>query len=310
MLFDQKGGGIMATAPADLPRPRSRPRELEDPLNLFVYHPLAARLARLLVPTGISPNMVSVMSLAALCAATWAFTRLAWPANALIGLVFMLSWHVVDGADGDLARMTGRASATGELVDGVCDYLGNVIMYFAFAFLLDDTIGGWAWVLAVAAGASHVVQTNHAETQRRLYLWRAYGVPWLRTAAAAGDAVFRKESWFTRWFGFWAVGYIRLSNWMSPSANPIDAALAKTEGDPREAGRIRQLVRRSSRVSLVLQKALGGNPKTLIIAASIAFGSPVYYFLTTIFALNLILLVSIVHHKRVAARLAAAISRG
>ena len=39
---------------------RSRPRELEDPLNLFVYHPLAARLARLLVPTGISPNPVSV----------------------------------------------------------------------------------------------------------------------------------------------------------------------------------------------------------------------------------------------------------
>lgn len=300
----------MASAGAGNILSRSRPRELEDPLNLFVYHPLAARLARLLVPTGISPNAVSLMSLAALCAATWAFVGLAWPLNALTGLVFMLIWHVVDGADGDLARMTGRASATGELVDGVCDYLGNVIMYFAFAFLLDDTLGAMAWVLAVAAGASHIVQTNHAETQRRLYLWRAYGIPWLRNAAASGDAVFRREGWFNRWFGFWAVGYVWLSNRMSPSANPIDAALAKAAGDPRETQRIRAMVRRASRTSIVLQKGLGANPKTLIIAAAIALGSPVYYFLATIVGLNLLLAVSILHHKRVDARLAAAVSRG
>ena len=299
----------MATASAGSLLPRSRPRELEDPLNLFVYHPLAARLARLLVPTGIAPNAVSVMSLAALCAATWAFVGLAWPFNALIGLAFMLTWHVVDGADGDLARMTGRASATGELVDGVCDYAGNVIMYFAFAFLLDDTLGGLAWALAVAAGASHVIQTNHAETQRRLYLWRAYGVPWLRNAAASGDALFRGEGWFSRFFGFWAVGYVWLSERMSPSANPIDAALAKAAGDPREIHRIRAMVRRASRTSIVLQKGLGANPKTIVIVAAIALGSPLYYFLTTLVALNLLLAISILHHKRVDARLAAALSR-
>ena len=298
----------MASANAAAIRPKPRPVELEDPLNRFFYHPLAAQLARALRPTGISPNAVSVASLLLLCGAAWAYTSLSWPLSVLLGLALMLIWHVVDGADGDLARMTGRASATGELVDGVCDYLGNVIMYFAFAFLLDDSLGGWAWVLAVGAGVSHVVQTNHAETQRRLYLWRAYGVPWLRNAAASGDALFSKKGWFTRWFGFWAVGYVWLSNRMSPSANPIDAALARAQGDPRETKRIRLMVRRASRASLVLQKALGANPKTLIIAASMALGSPLYYFLATIVGLNLVLLASIVHHGRVANRLAAALS--
>ena len=114
--------------------------------------------------------------------------------NALAGLFFMLLWHIVDGADGDLARMTGRASPTGELVDGVCDYFGNIVMYFAFAFLADDVWGAWAWILAVGAGASHILQTNHAETQRRLYLWRAYGVPWLRNAhGRESDAVFQRK---------------------------------------------------------------------------------------------------------------------
>src|SRR4051812_6193019 len=300
----------MAMAQASDLRPPgsvSRPRELQDPLNYYLYHPLARRLARLLVPTPVTPNMVSVLSLLCLIAAAFAFTRMAWPQNALTGLFFMLLWHIVDGADGDLARMTGRASATGELVDGVCDYAGNVFMYFAFAFLADDVWGAWAWILAVTAGASHIVQTNHAETQRRLYLWRAYGVPWLRNAAASGDALFRGENWIARWFGWGAVAYVWLSDRMSPSANPIDNALAKA--NPRETERIRAMVRRASRISIVLEKGLGANPKTLIIAASIALGSPLYYFLTTIVALNLLLAISIVHHKRVDARLAAALSR-
>lgn len=297
----------MATANAADIRPQARPRELQDPLNFYFYHPLAARLARLLRPTGISPNMVSVMSLVALIAAAFAFTGLSWPANALTGFAFMLAWHVVDGADGDLARMTGRASATGELVDGVCDYAGNVLLYVVFAIMLDDWIGAWAWILASVAGASHIVQTNHSETQRRLYLWRAYGVPWLRNAAAEGDAVFRRDTWFTRYFGFWAVGYVWLSNRMTPSLNPIDAALAKAEGDPRETERIRLMVRRESGPGLILAKAIGANPKTLLMGASMLAGSPLYYFLAMIFGVNLILLASILYHRKLATRLAAAL---
>ncbi|MGQ0660953.1 CDP-alcohol phosphatidyltransferase family protein [Sphingosinicella sp.] len=282
-----------------------RPRELQDPLNMYLYHPLAARLARWLAPTGVSPNLVSVGSAVSLVLATWAFLSLAWPINALAGLGFMIAWHIVDGADGDLARMTGKASATGELVDGVCDYFGNVFMYFAFAFRLDDTLGGWAWVLAWSAGGSHVLQTNHAETQRRLYAWRVYGRSWLRRAAEAGDEVFKRANWFTRWFGFWAVGYVWLSDRMSPSANPIDEALSAA--GPEKAARIRALVRARSGASLALEKCLGANPKTLIIAASIALGSPAYYFLTTLVVLNLILVVSIVHHKSMERRLIAEI---
>ncbi len=295
----------MTTYVAGAPR-EERPRELQDPLNLHFYHPLAARLARLLVPTGISPNIVSVGSAVALVLATWAFVSMPWPLNALTGFAFMIAWHIVDGADGDLARMTGKSSATGELVDGVCDYFGNVVMYFAFAFWLDDTLGGWAWAFTAGAGASHILQTNHAETQRRLYAWRVYGRSWLRSAVESGDDVVSKTSWFTRWFGFWARGYVWLSDRMSPSANPVDEALATA--DPDKAARIRALIRAHSGTSLALEKALGANPKTFLIAASIALGGPVYYFLAMLTAMNLILIVSIVHHKWMERRFAAMIS--
>lgn len=287
---------------------RIRPRELEDPLNFYVYHPLAARLARALVPTGIAPNAVSVVSGLLVVLGALAYTRLGWPQSVALGFACHILWHIVDGADGDLARMTGRASATGELVDGVCDYAGNVIMYFLFAFLLDDVMGGWAWVLAVGAGASHIVQTNHSESQRRNYLWWAYGVPWLKTAEGTDDDLFERKSWFARYFGFWADGYLRLANAMNPGVSAIDAALARAAGDAAEIERIRTLVRDSSPVSRTLEKALGGNPKTLIIAASMALGSPSYYFLTVLGALNLVLFASIHHHNRVNRRLAALIS--
>src|SRR6202008_2590179 len=42
---------------------RPRPPHLEDRLNRYVFHPLAARLARGLLPTGISPNTVSVLGM-------------------------------------------------------------------------------------------------------------------------------------------------------------------------------------------------------------------------------------------------------
>jgi phosphatidylglycerophosphate synthase len=287
----------------------NRPRELQDPLNFYFYHPLAARLARLLRPTGVSPNFVSVMSAACLCAAAACFVGLAWPVNALAGLAFMLLWHIVDGADGDLARMTGKASATGELVDGVCDYFGNTVMYFAFAFLADNVWGGWAWLLAVAAGASHVVQTNHAETQRRLYLWRAYGVAWLRTAQADEDVVFERKSWFTRYFGFWAVGYLWLSERMTPRANPVDLALAAAADDPGELARVRAIVRETYAPSMPLPMLLGANPKTFLIAGAILLGSPIWYFLAMIGPVNLILIVSIVHFRRLSRRAAAGVSR-
>lgn len=303
----------MASAPADLgrlhgERAKSRPPELQDGLNRYLYHPLAARLARLLAATPATPNLVSVFGLALLWAAVWAYVALPWPQGALLGFLLHLSWHVTDGADGDLARLKGTSSATGELVDGVCDYAGHTVMYIAFAFLLDDRLGVWAWILAVLAGASHIAQTNHAETQRRNYLWWAYGESWLKHAQERGDEVFQERGWFSATFSWMAVDYLRLGSLMVPGAAAVDMAVKAAEGDPRRTHRIRRLARRASRTSLRYQKALGANPKTILIGLSMLLGSPLWFFLVEIVALNLLLLLSVRHHDEASRRLAKALS--
>src|ERR1700741_2754546 len=75
------------------------------------------------------------------------------PLSALLGRALHMTWHVVDGADGDLARITGRSSPTGEMVDGLCDYASHIVLYLVLAWLLDFQIGHVAWVITVVAGA-------------------------------------------------------------------------------------------------------------------------------------------------------------
>ena len=153
----------MATAPRERPR---RARELQDSLNHHLYHPLAWRLARALAPTPVTPNMVSVAGGLFVVAAGVVYWRapvwgLVWPWAPLLGMLLHMTWHVVDGADGDLARLTGRSSPLGELIDGICDYASHIVLYVLLVIVLAPALGwGWAWFWALAAGASHVAPAS------------------------------------------------------------------------------------------------------------------------------------------------------
>jgi hypothetical protein len=174
---------------AGVPRRPQRPRELQDWLNHYLYHPLAWQLARVLARTPLTPNMVSVIGGCFVVAAAIAYAQPGWPGPALAGLLLHMTWHVVDGADGDLARLTGRSSPIGEMVDGLCDYSSHVVLYLVLGWLLAHGMNPPAWPTAHpalwmwAAGISHIVQSNHVEVQRRQYQCGSTGRPGCGPAA-------------------------------------------------------------------------------------------------------------------------------
>lgn len=122
-------------------RVTGKPRELQGPLNHYLFHPLARRLAVLLVPTAVTPNMVSLVGAVMVMGAGVLYALVGGVAGVALGFALHLAWHVVDGADGDLARLSGRASPVGEIVDGVCDYAGHVVVYLLLAWTLSAAIG-------------------------------------------------------------------------------------------------------------------------------------------------------------------------
>jgi phosphatidylserine synthase len=287
----------------------ARRRELEDPLNLHLYHPAARRLALLLRPTGISPNAISFAGFLAIVAAGASYLFLPWPASVLVGLAVHLSWHIFDGADGDLARLSGRTSPMGELVDGACDYIGHMILYVALAACLDDWIGGWAWLVALISGCSRILQANHIETRRRTYLWRGYAIPWLRQAAARGDPLFKPKGPVATIFIALTRLYIKVSAVLSPESPAIDGAIESAAAYPSLQLRLRRLSRAASRRSLTYQHLLGANPRTILLGFSMAAGSPLPYFAVETILLNLVLIASIrdqaLSNRRLAATFAA-----
>lgn len=285
----------------------ARAREMQDALNHYIYHPLAWGLARLLAPTPLTPNMVSVFGGMLVVAAGVVYWSTVGPWWAMLGMALHLSWHVVDGADGDLARITGKASPLGELVDGICDYVSHIVLYVLLAFVLARTLGlGWAWFWTLAAGASHIVQANHVEVQRRFYQYWTYGVPWLHNAKSADEALFRERGGFGWLLRVIVAGYLRLAAGMSPNALRIDAAVTHAvANDPALLAQIRAEVQREQRPLLAMLRYLGPNPRAVLLGLSMIAGSPLWYFLYLALALNALLLLSVRLHDAAAGRVVA-----
>ena len=282
------------------PKPK-RPRELQDSLNFHLYHPLAWRLAQLLAKTPLTPNVVSVIGGCFVVTAGIAYLQSwGWP-GALLGMLLHMTWHVVDGADGDLARITGRTSPLGELVDGVCDYTSHIILYLMLGWLLSHQIGWIAWPIILAAGVSHFVQANHVEVQRRQYQWWVYRVPWLRNT--------HKGESRTGSFGFAEIlsGYLSLASGMTPDALKVDVAVEAADGDPVALGRIADLVRAEALPLMPILKVLGPNPRAILLGISMLAGSSLYYFVYQTIVLNGLMAVSVIKQNAAARRIAAKI---
>ncbi|MFN3863943.1 MAG: CDP-alcohol phosphatidyltransferase family protein [Erythrobacter sp.] len=272
-----------AASPAPPEHP-SRPAELEDWLNARLYHPLSRRLARALARTRITPDMVSAAGALAIMLAAAAYGRLAWPWGVALGLMLHMGWHVLDGADGDLARLTGRSSPHGELVDGICDYLGHVVLYLTMGFIAAGQIGGWGWALMGAAGASRVAQQAHYEGARRQYQLAVYGTPWMASSTSAA----------TGWRHPFVAYYLWLTGWIVPHG----AALLEAVRDPDRREPLRAAMRDRASAWFGPISPLSANYRTLGIGAAMLAGRPQWYFLCEVLVLGAVLGASLARVRR------------
>jgi phosphatidylglycerophosphate synthase len=152
-----------------------KPLEVEEPVDVWVHRPLAFLLAKLLLPTKVSPNAVTVVSI------LFGLTALGcllshFPLHMPIAGVCVFLSAVADCADGQLARMRQTSSALGRMLDGAADLVVSIAVVGGSAtVVLRDHFGsGWefvVWAFAVVVtgvtGSFHTASYDH---YKNLYL--------------------------------------------------------------------------------------------------------------------------------------------
>jgi hypothetical protein len=152
-----------------------KPLEVEEPVDVWVHRPLAYLLARQLLPTSISANAVTVLSMLLGMSAPWAMLAHFPGHMPVAGLCVFLS-AVADCADGQLARMRGTSSMLGRMLDGVADLVVSIaVVGGGTIVVLRDHSGNWrdfaACAMAVAfAGVTGSFHTASYDHYKNLYL--------------------------------------------------------------------------------------------------------------------------------------------
>ena len=127
-------------------------------------------IAKLLSHTPVTPNQVSVLSLLVAVGAFAAFVA----GLPILGGVLVQVCSVVDGVDGDLARLTGGSSRFGGFLDAVIDRYADALILLGLTIWAagsDNSALAWTAGFAALAGSFTVTYTRARidETRRTLF---------------------------------------------------------------------------------------------------------------------------------------------
>ena len=279
----------------------SRPLEIEEPLNRYFIHPMSRAVAQALIPTGISPNAVSVLSVVMMASACACYLLLPWPVAAFAGLVFHIGWHVFDGADGELARRTGKSSPIGEIVDGVCDHISHLILYLTLGWLSAQQFGAWTWAVTIVSAGSRALQAVCYETARRNYRRWVYGLNWIRQDLGKAE---QKVGAAGRIGVALAGVYLKLSELVRADDHAVETAMMQLlKRSDRTAGKARGLYQAQARGLVKRASWLSTNWETAGVFLSLLAGSPLYFLVVQAVALNLVMVSCVLGQKRAYARM-------
>lgn len=94
----------------------------DSPVSKYVYRPLSRPLTQLLLHTPVTPNQVSYF-VGLLGLVGCFFTALPGKSNLLLGAALVFISGIIDGCDGEIARLKHQGSAFGAWLDTVIDEL-------------------------------------------------------------------------------------------------------------------------------------------------------------------------------------------
>jgi hypothetical protein len=146
-------------------------REAEGVLDLYFYRKLGFYLAKFFAKLGMSPVGVTLLGGVFGIFAGHLYFYQNLTIN-VVGMVLHVCANLLDNADGQLARLTGRQSREGRIIDSLVDHLIFISIYVHLALrCLFEGASPMIFLVALAAGFSHGLQGGAADYFRNAYLY-------------------------------------------------------------------------------------------------------------------------------------------
>lgn len=147
-------------------------RDVEDPINLWFNRPVAYGFVALIYRTPVTPNQVTVLSIAvgvAAAACWWHGT----PSAMLWGGILLWASAILDGADGILARAKQNFSELGRALDGTADLFVALLTAVAAAWhLWEKHHSVWMIALIVPIAVLTIIQIHLYDYYKESFLMR------------------------------------------------------------------------------------------------------------------------------------------
>lgn len=145
-------------------------KDTEETLDKLFYRPIGYVIALAAKALYLTPNAVTIISIFFGVFAGHLFYYNNLTIN-IYGMLMLMLAQALDGADGQLARMTNTKSQVGRILDGLAGNLWFISIYLHLV-ARHTADGGSPWILAVAviAGISHSLQSAAADYFRNYYV--------------------------------------------------------------------------------------------------------------------------------------------
>lgn len=276
--------------------------DTEELIDIYFYRPIGFRWAKFFNYFNLHPNVITILSIFIGVAAGVCFYYQDFKTN-LLG-VFLLIWaNSYDSADGQLARMTGKKTQWGRILDGFAGDLWFFSIYVALCFRLMPIWGLWIWLMAAIAGLYfHARQCQLADYYRNIHLFFLKGKEGSELDSYAQQrANFEVLAWtedfWWKFFLYFYGKYTRIQEGMTPQFQRFFTLLRRKYGGDIPQ-KIRDEFRIQSKPLMKYTNILTFNTRAIALFISVLINEPWLYFVFELTVLNFLLLYMRSKHEK------------
>jgi hypothetical protein len=149
--------------------------DTEEKLDLYFYRPIGFVIAKFAFVLGMSPTALTIIGLIFGLISGVFFSYNESNTSLILASFLFVFAGILDSSDGQLARMGGRSTKLGLVLDGLCDNLVFAAAYIGSALTIKEQYGLALIPISLLAGICHSAQSAMLDFYNREYLYFGYG---------------------------------------------------------------------------------------------------------------------------------------